>query len=74
MIDNTFEKTQGMTKDAKIKILKRISYLLIVVVLVGFTIGWTIWGVFGFLFVPFIFWDKIGKAINEYLTNKKDLE
>ncbi len=63
---------ETLPKDEKSNTLKKVLSILIIIIAVGLTIGWSIVGVFAFLFIPFVFWDKIGKALNEYLTNKKN--
>ena len=50
-----FEKTEDIRRDEKLKILKRALYILIILGFLGFVIGWSLVGAFGFLFLPFLF-------------------
>ena len=52
------------------KYLKRILIILIMIAFLGFLIGWSLVGAFGFLFLPFLFWEQIGEAIRKMLNKE----
>ena len=52
------------------KYLKRILVILIILGPLGFIIGWSLVGAFGFLFLPFLFWEQIGEAIRNMIKKE----
>lgn len=60
---NDFEKSEEITKDEAIKFLRKISFILVIIGIIGIIFGWMAVGAFGFLFLPFVFWEKLGRII-----------
>ena len=61
---------EEMTKEDKTKILRRIGYLVVILILIGITVGWMVMGVFAFLFMPFLFWGKIGELVRKAIKKE----
>ncbi len=62
-----FKNSEEITKDEALKFLRKVSALLVIMGIIGIIFGWMAIGAFGFLFLPFVFWEKLGRVIRKTL-------